>query len=69
MDRLDDDLFRELRADAKADIANLADNIGLLSEEADFLFFAKAHFTEAMGDFGRGGELLNADGSACADVT
>jgi hypothetical protein len=68
MDRLDDDLFRELRADAKAYIANLADNIGLLSEEADFLFFAKAHFPEAMGDFRGGGELLDADGSACTNV-
>jgi hypothetical protein len=39
-----------------------------LGEETDLLFFAEAHFTEPMLYFGRGGEVLDFDGSACANV-
>lgn len=66
---LNDDLFGELDADPQADIANLANDVGVLGEQADFLFFAEAHFPEAVLHFGRGGELFYPDGSACANVT
>ena len=69
MNRFDDNFFRELRADAEAHVANLANDVGLLGEKSDFLFLAKAHFAETMSDFGGGGELFDADGGSCANVT
>lgn len=51
--RFNNNLFSKLGANPKANIANLANHIGLLGEKADFLFLTKAHFPEAVGDFGR----------------
>ena len=68
VDRLDDDLFGQLRANAQANIADLTDDVGMLGEKADFLFFAEAHLAKAMSHLGSGIELLNLNGSACADV-
>lgn len=51
--RFNNNLFSKLGADPKANIANLANHIGLLGKKTNFLFFTKAHFTEAVGDFGR----------------
>src|SRR5688572_15374238 len=69
MNRLDNDLLRELHADAETHIADLANNIRMLGEQADFLLLAEAHFTEPMSDLGSCGELLDANGSSCANVT
>jgi hypothetical protein len=55
MKRLDENFFGKLRANAEADVANLADDVGLLGQETDFLFFAKAHLAKAMFYFGRRG--------------
>lgn len=52
LERFDNNLFSKLGADAQADVANLANDIGLLGEKANFLFFTKAHFAKAVGDFG-----------------
>lgn len=66
--RFDDDLFGQTAADAQAGIANLADEIGLTAEEFDLLFFAKAHFAQAMGDFRSGRKLLDAHRDARLDL-
>lgn len=68
MNGLNDDLLSELRADAQTDVAHLTNDIGVLSQKANLLLFAKAHFPETMRDFGGGGKLLDANGSACANV-
>ena len=68
MKRFDNDFLGELSTDAKPHIANLANDIRLLREQSDFLLFAKPHFTQAMLHFRSGGELLDANRSACADV-
>ena len=68
MNGLDDDFLGELRADAQTDVADLADDIGVLSQKADFLFLAKAHFTEPMGDFRSGCKLLYSNRSTCTNV-
>jgi hypothetical protein len=51
--RFDHDFFRKLPADAKARMANLADDmrLGVLADQADFLLLAKAHFAKAIGNF------------------
>jgi len=67
--RLNDDLLGELRANAQANITNLADDVGVLGEKPDFLLLAKAHFTKTMRNFRGGGELFNTDGSSCTNVT
>ena len=69
MERFDENFFGELRANAEADVADLANHISLLGEKADFLFLAKAHLPEAMFDLGRGGKLLDAHVGARANVT
>ena len=69
MERFDKDRFGELRANAQADIANLANHVGLLGQKADLLLLAKTHFPEAVLDFGRGRKLLDAHVRACANVT
>jgi hypothetical protein len=51
--RFDHDFFRQLSADAESRVANLADDMGVLADEPDFLLFAKAHFAQAAGDFRR----------------
>jgi hypothetical protein len=50
--RFNNNLFSKLGADPKANIANLANHIGLLGKKANLLFFTKAHFAKAVGDFG-----------------
>jgi len=52
--RFDQDLFREFRADAEPGMTNLANNIGVAADEADFLVFAKPHLAQAAGNFRRG---------------
>src|SRR5947208_195299 len=64
----DDDLGGERRADADAHIANLADHVGLLTEQLDLLLFAETHFAEAMRHFRRSGKLLDADCRSCAHL-
>ena len=49
--RFDENMFREFSADAEARVANLADDVSVLADEPNFLFFAEAHFAEAAGDF------------------
>jgi hypothetical protein len=66
--RLDQNFLSQAGADAEAGIANLANQAALAAEELYFLFFAKAHFAQAMGHFRRGGELLDAHGHARANV-
>ena len=39
----------------------------MAAQELDLLFLAKAHFTEAMGDFGRSGKLFDPHGDAGID--
>jgi hypothetical protein len=56
----DENFFGEPLANAKSGVADLADQAGLAAEELDFLFFAEAHFTEAMGDVGWSGKLFDA---------
>jgi hypothetical protein len=68
VERFNEDFFRELSADPEADIADLANDVRLLGEKADFLLFAKTHFAQAMLHFRRSGKLLDADGSAGADA-
>jgi hypothetical protein len=67
-ERLDEDFFGQTGADAEAGVADLANDVGLAAEEFDFLFFAEAHFAEAMGDFRGGGKLLDAHGDASIDA-
>jgi hypothetical protein len=56
----DQDSLGQALADAQPGVAHLAYNAGLAAEEFDFLFFAEAHFAQAMGHLGRGGKLLDA---------
>lgn len=62
--RFDQDGVRQFRADAEPDVANLADDIVLLTEQFDALFLAKAEFAEAPGHFRRGGKLFDPAGGA-----
>jgi hypothetical protein len=68
LDGFDDDFLSQLGADAKPDVAYLANHIGVLREEPNFLFFAESHFSETMSHFGRSGEDLYFYSSACANV-
>ena len=68
MDWLDNDFLGQLRTDAQPNITNLADDIGVLRQKSDFLFFAEAHFAEPVGDFRSSRELFNSNGSACPNV-
>jgi len=67
-DRLNPDRFRQFRTDAKPDIADLADEVGLLAEQLDLLVFTEAHFAQTMGDFRRGGKLSDPAGHADAHL-
>ena len=69
MERLDQNLLRQLRADPQPHIAYLADNIGVLGQKTDFLLFAEAHFPKPMGYFRWRIKLLYSYRSACANVT
>jgi hypothetical protein len=68
VERFDQDLLSKLCADAQPHIADLADDIRMLGQKPDFLLFAKTHLTKPMRDLGRGRKLLDANGSACANV-
>src|SRR5262249_36015551 len=57
--RFHQDFFGQLRADAHAHLANLADDIRLLAEKLDFLFFTESHLAKPMGHFRRGRKLLD----------
>ena len=48
---LDKDRFGEPRADAETRVADLANHHALLSQQADLLLFAEAHFAQANRDF------------------
>jgi hypothetical protein len=62
--RLNENAFGQLCADAEPGIADLANDIGLVTHEFYLLFFTEAHFTQAMRNFGRGGKLFDANGRA-----
>lgn len=49
-------------------MADLADDVDILADDADLLVLAEAHFAEPMGNFRRGGELLDANGGASLDA-
>ena len=61
---LDQNLFRELRADAQPHIANLANNIRMLSEQSHLLLFAETHLAKPMRDVRRSRKLFDPDRSA-----
>jgi hypothetical protein len=67
--RLDKNFLGKLGADAQAHIANLANDVRMLREQANFLFFAEAHFPQPVLYFRGGGELLDANGSSGPNVT
>ena len=67
--RFDQNLLRELGADSHSNIANLADDICVLGEQANLLFLAKPHFTQPVLDLWRRGKLLDAHVSAGTNVT
>ena len=69
VERFHHDFFGKLNADTKANVAHLADYIGLLGQKPNFLLFAKAHFAEAMFKFGWGGELFDTNRGAGAYLT
>ena len=64
---LDHDGFGELGADAEAGVADLADDVGVLHQQADALFFAEAHFAQPSGDLSGAVELFDADRCAGLD--
>ena len=66
--RLDQNLFRQSRADAEARVANLANQIGVPAQELDLLLFAKTHFAQAMCNFRCRGELFDPNGHARIDA-
>lgn len=61
-------MFRKFRANAEPRVTNLANNIGVAADETDFLVFAKTHFAQAAGDFGRSGNLFDANGHPSFDM-
>jgi len=67
--RLNEDVFGQLRADAKACITNLANDVGLAAHQPNLLLFAKAQFAEAVADFWRSGKLLDTNGRAGDNTT
>jgi len=60
--RLHQDGVSQFYAEAETNVADLADEVGLLAEKFDLLVFAEAHLAEAMGNFGRGGKLFDPAG-------
>src|SRR2546427_5695629 len=66
--RLNEDAFRQLRADAKTGIANLANNTRLAAHQPNLLLFAKTHFAQAMTDFRGRGKLLDPHGGSSHDA-
>ena len=63
-DRLDENIFSQLFADAKAGVADQADEIGLAADEFDFLLFAQTEFAEAIREFLVGAKAFDADDRA-----
>jgi len=59
--------FSKLGADAKPGIADQANEVALAAQKLDLLLFAKTHLTKTMGNLGRSGKLLDADGCAGND--
>src|SRR5215471_21442506 len=62
------DLFGELLGDSQPGVANLADDIGGMADQADVLLLAQTHLPEAIADIGGGGDFLDADGAAGLDM-
>jgi len=58
--RFHQDTLSQLGADTQSGIADLADEIGLVAEQGDFLLLAETHFPEAAHDFLGGAKLLDA---------
>jgi hypothetical protein len=67
VDRLDENCVRELRANSKPGIANLANDICLPADKSDLLFFTEPHLTQAMQNFRGPGQLLDPNGGARHD--
>lgn len=67
-DRFHQDGLRELFADGEPGIADLTDEVVAARDEADDLIFAEAEFAEAILNFRRGAELLDADRNACLNA-
>src|SRR5258706_705649 len=65
--RLNENAFCQLCADAEPGVADLANDVGLVTHQFYLLFFTEAHFTQAMRNFGRGRELFDANGCASHD--
>jgi len=65
---LNHDGISELLGEAKPGIANLTDNVRSVTDKPDLLIFAKAHFTETVGDVRGGGVMLDANGNAGFDL-
>ena len=63
-DGFDEDELSQLLADSQAGIADLANEIGVASEQFDLLLLADTEFAEPRGDIRRGGKLFDADDGA-----
>ena len=67
-DGFDQDCVCQFFADTEAGIADLADEIGVASEQLYLLFLTNAEFAKTRGDIGRGGKLLDTDDGAGLDA-
>ena len=67
-ERFDQDGLGELLAESETGVTDLADDIELLADDAHLLVFAEAKLAQPIADFGRGGESLDAHGSASIDA-
>ena len=63
-DRLDENIFSELFADAEAGVADQADEIGLAADEFDFLLFAQTEFAKSVCEFRVGAQALDGNDRA-----
>ena len=66
-ERFDQDELRQLLADGQASIADLADEIRLAGQQPDDLILTQTQLPQAVLEFGRGAEPLDADGDARFD--
>jgi hypothetical protein len=64
----DENGFSQPLADAEARVANLANNVGLPTEQLDFLVFAQTHFAKTNAKFRRCGEFFDANNAAGFDA-
>jgi len=67
--RLDPDGLRQLRADAETDVADLANDVGVLAKKFDPLLLAKPQLAQAMGDLRSSAKLPDPAGRADAHLT